>query len=244
MHLLCLSRWGLAFGCVGGGCAWRQSLHTLLNPALYGIDDVPGSHRVQLQELLREAELLSRLHHVNIVDILGVARDDDTDTGELKWIVTDLGMDNLATYAERQNARGGISRHDMHRDLKPENVVIFPSPASPASPGRVVAKLIDVGMGKYADASWSLVGAAYYRAPEIGTSRPHTKAVDMFSVGVMVAELVLMCIPPKPVGRGLQVVRPPTFAPGGVHSAYPERFAMMAAAGTCLARRSRRIVMF
>jgi serine/threonine protein kinase len=80
-----------------------------------------------------------------------------------------------------------------HHDLKQDNVLLFMDDG-----GAITAKLCDVDCAKFATTRGSLHGAGggagMYMAPEVLTGGATVK-VDMFSFGVMVAEIVLVYLP-------------------------------------------------
>lgn len=74
------------------------------------------------------------------------------------------------------------SRNIVHRDLKSENILLD-------ADGHV--KLIDFGFSKRVDEkTWSLCGTPEYIAPEILLSKGHNAAVDWWSIGVIMFEML------------------------------------------------------
>jgi serine/threonine protein kinase len=75
----------------------------------------------------------------------------------------------------------------IHTDIKPENVV-FPHPAAPSQ----TIKLIDFGSARYGTTpTGDTAQTIFYRAPEVVLLHDWTFSVDMWSVGCVLAEMVL-----------------------------------------------------
>lgn len=85
--------------------------------------------------------------------------------------------------AEIVSALAGLHEKDIiYRDMKPENVLID-------TQGHV--KLTDFGFAKKVkDRTWTLCGTPEYLAPEIIQSKGHGKAVDWWSLGILVYEML------------------------------------------------------
>ncbi|XP_076472026.1 uncharacterized protein LOC143301539 isoform X2 [Babylonia areolata] len=76
----------------------------------------------------------------------------------------------------------------IHADLKPENIMLV-------DPGRYPyrVKVIDFGSASYASKAMcsTYLQSRYYRAPEILLGLPFSEAIDMWSLGCVIAELFL-----------------------------------------------------
>ena len=72
------------------------------------------------------------------------------------------------------------------RDLKPQNVLVFDH-----SHGHLLFKLGDVGTARMADSFTTAIGTPLYRALEVGNQASYSISVDMYSFGIMLAEIVM-----------------------------------------------------
>jgi len=74
------------------------------------------------------------------------------------------------------------SMHIIYRDLKPENVLID---------AKGYVKITDFGFAKIVeDRTYTLCGTPEYLAPEVIQSRGHGKAVDWWTLGILVFEML------------------------------------------------------
>ena len=72
----------------------------------------------------------------------------------------------------------------IHCDLKPENILL-------AQPNRSLIKLIDFGSSCFSNERlYSYIQSRYYRAPEIMLGIPYTSAIDIWSFGCIIVELL------------------------------------------------------
>jgi len=178
--------------------------------ALKILTDVTKPRRVDA--LMREARICGGLHHPHVIDVYGVGQVDgavfivmeyvegetlaslwkDLDFLGVKFpksVVCDLGiavadaLHHAWTATDAEGRQLGI----VHRDLKPANIMVS---------NRGVAKVGDFGVAKALPEpshtfTGRLKGTPSYLAPEVWQgSREFKAAVDLFSLGVILWELV------------------------------------------------------
>ena len=163
---------------------------------------------VHRDRFLREARAVNRIQHENVIDI--------TDYGEtsegLVYLVMEYvpGESLLAAIARgplalrraldiaRQIASGLARAHQMeviHRDLKPDNVLLIPR-----DDRRDQVKLLDFGIAKLLDQpsltlTNKVFGTPGYIAPEYATGGAITPRTDLYSLGVVLYEMVTGALP-------------------------------------------------
>ena len=169
-------------------------------PVMYALKQMPKHHLVaskQVDHIVSEKEVLFNIDHPFCNQIVAVLSDERSVYmlleavlgGELFTRIQKVG--NLDVNATRFYATGIASalahlhgRRIVYRDLKPENVLIdelgYP-------------KIIDFGFAKRLDSprTWTLCGTPHYLAPEMVTSQGHGFAVDWWSFGVLVYEMLI-----------------------------------------------------
>ena len=158
------------------------------------VADGPGD----FERFLQEYELISEIHHRNVVKIydLGIADDhayiamEFFPEGDLrKRIGTGLDPDLALDFLD-QMARALVAIHAigvLHRDLKPGNVMVREDNS---------LALIDFGLAKQLRTALDIThtgeifGTPYYMSPEQGHGDPVDERGDLYSLGVILYEML------------------------------------------------------
>lgn len=165
---------------------------------------------VQRDRFVREARAVNRIDHENIVQIVDYGEADD---GRVFLVMEYLPGESLhhrigrgvlpplrALDIAAQIAAGLARAHQMgviHRDLKPDNILLLP-PTEPGGRDRV--KILDFGIAKLLDqpaltASDKIFGTPGYIAPEYASGAPIDARADLYSLGVVLYEMVTGRLP-------------------------------------------------
>ncbi|KAK4193003.1 kinase-like domain-containing protein [Podospora australis] len=154
-------------------------------------------------DAIRELKYLQELRHPNIISLLSVFSSKDQNLnlvleylplGDLEMLIRDVDRVRYGT-ADIKAWMGMLARavwwcHDnfvLHRDIKPNNLLI-------AADGEV--KLADFGLARgFADPGYRMTAnviTRWYRPPELlFGARHYGGAVDIWSVGMVFAELII-----------------------------------------------------
>jgi TolB-like protein/Tfp pilus assembly protein PilF len=152
--------------------------------------------------VIREARLLARVHHPNVVTVYGVDQLEGSvglwmelvDGLTLKQFLAITGAldPREAALITIDVCRAVAAVHKaglLHRDIKAQNVMR-------ESGGRIV--LMDFGAGELlgeAVGGWGMTGTPLYMAPEILAGRSANVATDIYSLGVLLYHLVTLRYP-------------------------------------------------
>lgn len=148
----------------------------------------------QVEHCLSEENILSRVDHPFIVNLLGSFQDDSrvflvmdyAPGGEIFSLLRSKGKfsnDEARFYAgELVLALEHLhSMNVMYRDIKPENLLL-------SAAGHLV--IVDFGFAKVVtDRTFTVCGTPEYAAPEVILGTGHGMAVDWWSLGVLIFEM-------------------------------------------------------
>lgn len=156
--------------------------------------------------LEREARVLSKLGHANIVRVYAFA----AEPGQASYLVSELlpgetlhqRLRRQGSLSQRealqigaQIARGLAAAHQsgiIHRDLKPHNVMLRPDAVDGVKilDFGLCRPLIPDGQGQALTQAGFLIGTPLYMSPEAATGQVLTPAADVYALGAVLYELV------------------------------------------------------
>ncbi|MBA3768813.1 MAG: serine/threonine protein kinase [Acidobacteria bacterium] len=169
-----------------------------------------------IERFRREARAAALLRHPNIVGIydFGEARGEDAPAYIVMELVEGISLRDLIRRESNLAPARAVSlmrdicagvgaahkRNIVHRDLKPDNIIVQP----PQDAGeRETVKVVDFGIAKLRDVQTELsltqdgavMGTPYYMSPEQCRGEPLDPRSDVYSLGVMLYEM-LTGVPP------------------------------------------------
>lgn len=152
----------------------------------------------QVKGVIREKQIMASLEHPFILGLVGSFQDDDflylllplIQGGELFNVIHTDKRDGISNEASIfygaciLEALGHLhARSIVYRDMKPENALID---------NKGYCIMVDLGFAKIVvDKTYTLCGTPEYLAPEIIMSKGHDKAVDYWSFGVLIYEMLV-----------------------------------------------------
>ncbi|KAG5518124.1 hypothetical protein PMAC_003310 [Pneumocystis sp. 'macacae'] len=165
----------------------------------------PFDHSMFCLRTLREMKLLRYFNHENIISILDIQQPQDFESFSEVYLIQELMetdmhrvirtqdlSDDHCQYFIYQVLRALKAMHSaniLHRDLKPSNLLLN---------ANCDLKVCDFGLARSATSTedstsfmTEYVATRWYRAPEIMlTFKEYTKAIDIWSVGCILAEML------------------------------------------------------
>jgi serine/threonine-protein kinase len=176
------------------------------------------------ERFLREARAVNRINHKNIVEITDLGEADGVAYLVMEYVQGDSLLAALqhepfewqrAVKIAIQISSALARAHQMqviHRDLKPENIMLIPAFDDEG------VKLMDFGIAKLVDMpsltfSEQLFGTPGYIAPEYVEGVPIDARADLYSLGVLIYEMVTRSLPYNARGQAEMLLKPLTAAP-------------------------------
>ncbi|XP_024966866.1 probable leucine-rich repeat receptor-like protein kinase At5g49770 [Cynara cardunculus var. scolymus] len=203
-------------GAGGFGMVYRG---TLPNGQLVAIKRAQGHSTQGGLEFKTEIELLSRVHHKNVVSLVGFCFDEGEQMLVYEYIVNGTLKDSLSgksgirlDWMRRLKIIVGAARglqylHDLadppiiHRDVKTTNILLDE---------RLNAKVADFGLSKpmgdveRTHVTTQVKGTMGYMDPEYYMTQQLTEKSDVYSFGIVMLELITAR---NPIERGRYIVR-------------------------------------
>ncbi|MGZ4219316.1 MAG: serine/threonine-protein kinase [Solirubrobacteraceae bacterium] len=158
------------------------------------ISDVLAAQAPYVERFRREARIAAGLSHPNLVKVYDFGSDGERPFLVMEYIdgaalgrgSTGARVDSQTLARELLDALGHIHAAGIvHRDIKPANVLVGPD-------GR--PRLTDFGIAQAEDSTGltdtgQVIGTLKYLAPEVARGRPATPRSDLYSLGVLLAEV-------------------------------------------------------
>lgn len=162
-------------------------------------DTTPESYAIRMQRFAREAEILKRIDHPNIVKIFDYNFDDrkglpylimeHVNGRQLSQHIKQNSIDfdlKISIIRQTADALDYVHRQGIiHRDIKPENILVTEDG---------IVKITDFGIGKIIDSEITItgdvMGSPAYMSPEsFDSAKTIDYRSDIFSLGVICYEL-------------------------------------------------------
>jgi serine/threonine protein kinase len=180
--------------------AHQPSLQRLVAIKVLQHLDLLGATRFE-----REAQLIAQLHHPNILPIFDYGQQDGLryfvmqyveQSCTLSDVLAHKPIEQIAALRMMQHLLAGLgyahSRGIIHRDIKPSNILL-PAPTWPLLADFGIAKLLDDL--RQLTPPGHAVGTADYMAPELARGLPADPRSDLYSVGIVLYELLTGQVP-------------------------------------------------
>jgi serine/threonine-protein kinase len=164
-----------------------------------------GDDEEYVERFRREARSVAQLSHPHIVTVIDRGEDDGQqfivfeyiDGENLKQLVARTGplptRRALELSVEIADALSFAHEHGLiHRDVKPQNVLVSPDGDAKVTDFGI-ARSLDVGHG--VTQTGTVLGTSNYLSPEQASGKQTTQATDVYSLGVVLYELLTGDVP-------------------------------------------------
>ena len=194
-------------GAGGMSTVYRAFDETLERPvAVKLMNREVASDSDQLERFRREARAVAQLSHPHIVGVIDAGEDDGRPYIVLEYVEGETLKDRIRrqgrlpvpeaiAYAiEIARALGAAhARHIVHRDVKPQNVMIDEEGSAKVTDFGIARTLEEDGL----TADGRVLGTTDYVSPEQALGRDVTGQSDLYSLGVVLYEMLLGEVPFK-----------------------------------------------
>jgi tRNA A-37 threonylcarbamoyl transferase component Bud32 len=160
----------------------------------------------QLERFRREARAVAQLNHPHIVTVIDAGEDDGTPYIVLEYVEGETLKDRirrngrlpiveaLAYAIEVARALGAAhERAIVHRDVKPQNVLVDAEGSAKVTDFGIARTLTEEGL----TADGRVLGTTDYVSPEQALGHPVTGQSDLYSVGIVLFEMLTGDVPFK-----------------------------------------------
>jgi len=161
------------------------------------LENLSSKHKKALEDEAYIMKIIMENPHPNIVECYDVIRDSDNklyivmeycDSGDLRDILKKPIKEKYTQFYFYQLASGLKYLYNLnivHRDIKPRNILLTNS--------RRILKIADFGFAKQSEVPSmydTICGSPLYMAPEILTNISYNKQTDLWSIGMMLYEML------------------------------------------------------
>lgn len=169
----------------------------------YAIKEIVFDKKQKKLNIKREFSLLKKLNHPNIIKLHDVII--DTNLNNIYFIIDYFPKGDLAQFLKKRALKEKyckkylkqlscgleylLSKNILHRDLKPQNILLTEA---------YDIKLTDFGFARIIDKNEminTLCGSPMYMAPEIINKRDYNIKSDLWSVGIIMYEMLYGHVP-------------------------------------------------
>ena len=168
--------------------------------------DILKTNADAVKGYLREVEMLSKLHHPNIIQLLGIAEHEEfvwhicefLEFGSLSEVISEPNVATFLTISKRIDVLLGVAdalnyMHSqtptiIHRDLKPSNILLSHD---------LTAKLSDFAYSRSISGPRKMTrcGTPAYVAPEVMLGFPYDESIDTYAFGVVFWQIITRAKP-------------------------------------------------
>src|SRR5438067_11595359 len=178
-----------------------------------------AAHSDQLERFRREARAVAQLNHPHIVQVIDAAEDEGTPYIVFEYVEGETLKDRIRRYGrlpiseavayaiEIARALGAAhERQIVHRDVKPQNVLVDEEGSAKVTDFGIARSLTEEGL----TADGRVLGTTDYVSPEQALGRPVTGQSDIYSLGIVLYEMLTGAVPfrgASPVAVAMRHVR-------------------------------------